>query len=110
MKQSFKSIVQSPIGNSDHNRVHLLPKYRTQLKSGKVKSTTVKVWDDEMIEVLNTCSDITDWHALLDSAGDIDEATDIINSYIKFFEELHVHSRVVKKFPNDKPWVSRVRP
>ena len=36
----------------------------------------------------------------------IDEQTIIINGY-KFWEDLHIKTKTVKMYPNNKPWVTK---
>ncbi len=88
-----------PLGPADHNTVHLLPDYRAVLKREKVHSREVKVSHEEYSIALQGCFDCTDWSVLTDSSDNIDELTDVVCSYISF-------SKVVKIFPNNKPWVS----
>ena len=53
VKDSYKSLVRCPLGNSDHSTVHLMSKYRTKLKSEKVTTKKIKVWNESI--QLNIC-------------------------------------------------------
>lgn len=47
VKDAFKSLPLPPLGNSDHNCVHLVPKYKTVLKRQKTQTKEVKVWTND---------------------------------------------------------------
>ena len=64
------------------------------------------VWNKNSIEKLQTAFEITDWQ-LLNSGEDINECTDIINSYVSFCESIHIETKTVTSDPNNKPWVTR---
>ncbi len=77
---AYKANCRPPLGKSDHNVIHLLPKY---------------------------CFEETNWDIFFQSCQDADELTDTITSYIKFCEDSVSETKSVKCFPNNKPWVSR---
>ena len=107
VKESYKAIIRSPIGNSDHSTIHLMSKYKTKLKSDKVIKKKVKVWNVEATEMLQTCFELTDWDTLIGDAVDLEEAADVVSSYILFCEELHISNKIVKCYPNNKPWLRK---
>ncbi|KAG1940176.1 hypothetical protein F2P79_016894 [Pimephales promelas] len=49
VKNAYVSRAKPPLSNSDHNVVHLIPTYRTVLKSCKPHTKTVKVWTSDSI-------------------------------------------------------------
>ena len=54
------------------------------------------------------CFRATDWDVFFDSsASDQNVLTDTITSYIKFCEDTVIHSKAVRIFPNNKPWISK---
>lgn len=103
---AYKSVSKPPLGQSDHNSVHLLPSYRQKLKTGKVLTRTIRSWDEDSVESLRGCFDCTDWNALIDSCCDIEEITEVINSYITFCTDSVIPEKQIKIFPNNKPWVT----
>ena len=107
VKNSYKAVIRPCIGNSDHAVVHLLPKYRQKLKTEKVKNKIVMQWSENSIEDLQTCFDLTDWETLVTSCKDLDEAVDVVNSYVIFCQNLFVKPKTVKCYPNNKPWVRK---
>ena len=104
---SYKAVIRPSIGKSDHSIVHLLPTYRQKLKTEKVKQKKVKIWDENAKENLQACFELTDWDMLISSAMSLDEAVDIVNSYILFCQDMHIGSKKIKLFPNSKPWVRK---
>lgn len=54
-KGGYKAIKKSPMGASDHDTVFLIPSYRQKLKTGKPKSRSGKVWDDDSVLNLQGC-------------------------------------------------------
>ena len=86
-----------------------MSKYKTKLKSDKVSTKRVKVWDESSIETLQTCFDLTNWDTLIGSAVDLEEAVDIVSIAMLFFAkiELHIANKTVKCYPNNKPWVRK---
>ena len=76
---------------------------RQLIKREKIKKR--KVWDETAIENLQTCFEISDWDAMTATATDLDEAVDSVNGYILFCQDLYIHEKSVKIYPNQKPWV-----
>ena len=103
---AYKSTVRPGIGLSDHNVVHLLPKYRQKLKTHKVVKKEVQVWNNEAIEKLQTCFQITDWDVLFCASDNINEIADTINAYVVFCQNLHIQNKTVRVYPNNKPWIT----
>ena len=103
---AYKSTVRPGIGLSDHNVVHLLPKYRQKLKMHKVVKKEVQVWNNEAIEKLQTCFQITDWDVLFCASDNINEIADTINAYVVFCQNLHIQNKTVRVYPNNKPWIT----
>ena len=54
-----------------------------------------------------SCFDCTDWNVLTDPSKTVDEAVDVVSSYIKFCEDMIIRTKTVKMFPNNKPWVTK---
>jgi hypothetical protein len=58
------------------------------------------------VDSLNGCFECTDWDVFLDDGSSLDEAADVISSYISFCADLVLETKEVKVYPNSKPWVS----
>ena len=67
----------------------------------------VKIWSTENVEQLQGCYECTDWNVFIDSSADVHEATDVISSYVTFCEEMITPQKIVKIYPNNKPWISK---
>ena len=91
---------------SDHNMVQLTPLYKQKSKCSKPAIRSVKTWSHEAMETLNGCFECTDWSVFLEDGGTLDEAMDVIPSYIKFCTDVCLETKV-KLFPNTKPWVTK---
>ena len=52
---AYVSRCSPPLGRSDHNVIHLLPKYRQKLKREKPAVKDIQVWSKEAIEELRSC-------------------------------------------------------
>lgn len=105
-KGDYRALKRAPLGNSDHNMVHLVPAYRQQLKCEKPTVRLVSQWTEAATQRLQGCL----MHAqtgiclLRVRLCDLDECTEVTLDYIKFCEELCIPKKAVKRFPNDKPW------
>ena len=44
---------------------------------------------------------------MIESSTSIDQATNVITSYIRFCEDNIVSKKSIKIFPNNKPWVTK---
>ena len=44
---------------------------------------------------------------LIGASESVNEATDVISSYINFCEDMLIPTKMVKIFPNNKPWITR---
>ena len=51
--------------------------------------------------------DCTDWDVLKGASESVNEATDVISSYINFCEDMLIPTKMVKIFPNNKPWITK---
>lgn len=107
IQNAYKCIVRPPIGLSDHNVVHLLPKYRQKLKTQKPAKKIVQVWNNEATEKLQTCFQISDWDVFFEASDNLNGIADTINDYVVFCQNLHVQSKTVRIYPNNKPWITR---
>ena len=107
IRNAYKAIAKPSIGASDHNSVFLLPSYRQVLKSQKELSRCVKSWDPESIQRLQGCFDCTDWDMFFNSCDDPCALTDTITNYINFCVDSIIPKKVIKIFPNNKPWVTK---
>ena len=104
---AYRSIAKPPIGDSDHNTVHLVPIYKSLLKRAKCVEREVKVWNEDGIARLQGCFDCTDWDVFRNSCSSLDELTDVVTSYVSFCVDTVIPVKKCKVFPNNKPWVSK---
>ncbi len=94
-----------PLSNSDHLTVHLIPTYKTVLKSSKPQRKTVLQWTDDSLETLRGCSECTNWSIFHDL--ELNKTTETITDYIKFCVETVVPKKEVIHFPNNKPYITK---
>ena len=100
---AYRSIAKPPIGDADHNTVHLVPIYKSLLKSAKCVEREVKVWNEDGIARLQGCFDCTDWDVFRNSCSSLDELTDVVTSYVSFCVDTVIPVKKCKVFPNNKP-------
>ena len=55
IKDAYKSLKRAPLGDSDHNTVHLVPRYRQRLKQHKPIVKSVPQWSNTAIQSLQGC-------------------------------------------------------
>ena len=106
IENAFASRSRPAIGKSDHNVIHLLPKYRQKVKTEKPKKLERQIWDNETIEELQTCFETTDWDIFL-SNDNPDEMVESVTSYMNFCVQSTVKTKTVKSYANDKPWINK---
>ena len=104
---AYRSFALPPIGNSDHDTVHLVPAYRPVVQREPVTKKTVRVWSNENMSVLQDCFDCTEWDVFISSCKNVDEAADVVTSYINFCEDVVIPTKSIKLYPNNKPWISK---
>ncbi|GFR60799.1 N-alpha-acetyltransferase 40 [Elysia marginata] len=78
--EAYKCSPLPPLGDSDHNIISLMPKYRPILKTRKPILQQHRVLTPDGIERLQGCLECTDWTVFIDACDDFDELTDTINS------------------------------
>ena len=78
-----------------------------EIRTACIIKKTIKIWTPENIDQLKGCFECTDWGVMIESSTSIDQATDVITSYIRFCEDNIVSKKSLKKFPNNKPWVTK---
>ncbi|XP_030581547.1 uncharacterized protein LOC115777725 [Archocentrus centrarchus] len=108
VKDAYSCSPLPPLGRSDHNLVKLSSRYVPLVKSQPVTTRSIKGWSDNTYEALQDCFEVTDWPALCEPHGqDIDRLTECITDYINFCVDTIVPTRIVKCYPNNKPWVTK---
>ena len=80
---AFRSFTLPPTGNSDHNTVHLVPACRSRVQTEKVEKKPMRVWSPECVSELQGCFDCTEWNVLIGSSESVNEAIDVVSSYIE---------------------------
>ena len=78
--------------------VYLLPKYKQKLKQAKPTTKMVRKWTGSNVDALRSCFECTD---------SLEEATDTVSGYVKFWQDLIVEEKAVKLYPNNKPWLTK---
>lgn len=63
------------------------------------------MWSSDSIEDLKGCFLCTDWDIFYQDAN-IDMVTEAITAYISFCVDLVIPQRAVKRYPNNKPYVT----
>lgn len=106
IKNAYVAKARPPLGNSDHNVVHLLPTYRSVFKTCKPVTKVIKTWSNDSIEELRGCFLCTDWDVFYQDVN-IDAVTETITAYISFCVDLVIPQRVIKMYPNNKPYITR---
>ena len=106
IQRAYKAKPCPQLGFSDHSNVLLSPTYKTQLKRNKPVTKTCYVWGCDETEELRACFDSTDWNVFLDSADSLNEAVEVITEYINFCVGNVIPEKIVKVYPNNKPWIS----
>ena len=86
---------------------HLIPIYRQKLKQCKPTERLVYTWDEDVNSTLLGCMEATDFDVLYDENESIDFNVDVLNSYVTFCIDNTVPQKMVKCFPNNKPWVTK---
>ncbi|GFR79286.1 ReO_6 protein [Elysia marginata] len=77
VKKAYTCKQLAKLGESDHNMIQLIPKYRSVLKSVKPVHKTVNIYNEESIRALQACLDCTDWGVFVDSCEDLEELKDV---------------------------------
>ena len=104
LRNSFHAVPRAPLGESDHNMIHLIPAYRQRLKLSKPVVRTSRLWTSEAAGNLQACLDSTDWDVFRTATDSLDEYTEAVTSYISFCEDSCIPTRTRVSYNNDKPW------
>lgn len=67
----------------------------------------VKIWTEDSSLTLQGCMDSTDWNIFVDSRRDINELANVVSSWASCCEEIVLPDKIVKIYPNSRPWVSK---
>ena len=67
----------------------------------------MRVLDSECVERLQDCFDCTDWDLFTSVCDGADELCETVTAYINFCELEVTSEKVVKIFPNSKPWITK---
>ena len=95
VKDAYTCKALPKLGDSDHSLVLLSPKYRPIVD--QPETITIKQWDDNAVEELQSCFECTEWDMFIEVNPDLNELTDTI-----------IPQKTVKVFPNNKPWITKV--
>ncbi|XP_071959521.1 uncharacterized protein [Antedon mediterranea] len=106
VKNAYTSKICSKLGNSDHNNIHIMPKYKTKLKQSKPVVIQQQLWSTEVVEKLRGCLACTDWDIMLDVDDTLDVRVSTISAYISFCVDMVIPKVTKKIYANEKPWIS----
>ena len=107
VKNSYKCYQMPPLKSSDHFMLRMLPVYKSKLKQTKPTVFHKQCLNDETLDSLNACFDLTDWDLFVeDSQGDVNKLVDLVTSYISFCKDIHAVKKQIKLYPNNKPWIT----
>lgn len=67
----YRAVCRPPLGRSDHNIIHLLPKY--MFKQEKPVTKEIQLWTDQSKEELRDCFENTKWQLFFDACKDVHE-------------------------------------
>ena len=84
VKDAYTCKALPKLGDSDHNLVLLSPKYRPIVQCHQPETITIKQWDDNAVEELQSCFECTEWDMFIEVNPDLNELTDTISCYINF--------------------------
>ena len=87
IQNAYQSVSMPPMGRSDHNMVHLLPRYRQVVQRNPPVTNTVCDWSKESVDVLKGCFDCTEWGVFVGSSDDVCELSDVVSEYFMFCED-----------------------
>lgn len=96
-----------PLEKSDHNLVHLQPKYVPIVRRSPTTNRTVRRWSPEVEAKLQDCFNCTDWNILLETHGDdIGGASQCLTDYMTFCRDVVVPVKTERCYPNNRPWIT----
>ena len=107
IKDSYKSSILPPLGESDHGMIHLIPKYRQLLKRQPPVKRTIRTWTIDAMDILQGCLYSTIWDTLTPEDQSLDENVEVVADYINFCVSVVIPSKTVTQYPNNKPWVTK---
>ena len=84
IKGAYRSQQRPPLGDSDHNMVHLALVYRQQLMLRKPIRKLMPRWTKSFIQSLQGCYACTDWDAFREPGQTIHEYTESVIDYLNF--------------------------
>ena len=58
-ESAYRPVFRPPLGRSDHNVFHLLPKYRQKVKTEETQTKSCQLWTHDSIEELRGCFEAT---------------------------------------------------
>ncbi|KAJ8381078.1 hypothetical protein SKAU_G00018560, partial [Synaphobranchus kaupii] len=110
INNAYHAVSRAALGHSDHNIVHLIPKYRQRLKLSKPVVRSFKTWTSEAKEKTSAWLEragcdggYVDW-AGAEAGNNLDDYTDTVTSFISYCESACVPTRTRVSYNNDKPW------
>ncbi|GFR58184.1 hypothetical protein ElyMa_005354600 [Elysia marginata] len=104
--EAYKCRLLPQLGKSDHNMIHLMPKYRPLLKREKPRKKEVNTWSEDCGKKLRSCFECPDWEIFIGPYHDLDleELNDTVTECIEFCENLVIEKKDIFVYNNTKPW------
>lgn len=109
MSEAYKAVCRPPLGKSDYNVIHLLPKYKAVVKKmnlmpNKFGGVLRKV-GNKLVMCLKTQFGILSW----ETCEDVHELTNVFTSFIKFCEDFVCGIKTVNIYPH-RPFLNNLQP
>ena len=80
IESAYRPVCRPPLGRSDHNVAHLLPKYRQKVKTEGTQTKSCQLWTHDSIEELRGCFEATNWDVFTGNCTDPDQLVDTVTS------------------------------
>ncbi|KAK2921577.1 hypothetical protein Q8A73_001062 [Channa argus] len=116
IRGAYRAAPRPHFRHSDHISLFLYPAYRQRLKQTHPVTKQVKLWTPETETTLQDCFALTDWDVfkaattLEDSSISVQDYAEYVTGYISTCVDNIVPTILIRKFPNQKPWInSQVR-
>nr|XP_054594182.1 uncharacterized protein LOC107378612 isoform X1 [Nothobranchius furzeri]XP_054594190.1 uncharacterized protein LOC107378612 isoform X1 [Nothobranchius furzeri] len=107
VKNAYLSKTRPPLGQSDHSLVFLCSEYKPLVQRQPVTRRAVRKWSQDAEEALQGCFETAGWMTLCQGyEEDINAMTGCVTDYINFCVENIIPTRTVRRFANNKPWIT----
>jgi len=104
LKHAYRAEPLPHLGLSDHLSLLLLPVYIPLRMTAKPCIKTITTWPEGALSQLQDCFSNTEWSIF--EQGDLQEYTDTVLFYIKICIDNVTVNKLIRVFPNQKPWMT----